>query len=340
MLFSLSHTIGRLIVFVIVLTSLCGYAQSEERMVELDQYAAATPVQYARSIDTLVSYLLIPAANDVEKARLIYAWLAYNIRYDDKAYNSRTTSDFSSARVLQNKKGVCMGYAMLFEAMGTEAGLNVRTIIGYAKPGKRGKRMKNPDHAWNAVEANGKWMLCDATWGSSTAIARGNGKIKSKKEYTSFWFDTSPEVFILTHLPDMERWQLLSNPITKGQFENFPIIGPEFFKAGFKTDTIMDKMMMFKKFKVVQVYATKGKWMIEGAPESGVLSREMEYQFDIISTEYDMAVVVDGNESHFFKGENDRIRVKLKPKKKNTVVVMNSKNPKKGEAILVYEVAR
>lgn len=315
-------------------------AQSEERLAELDQYAASTPTQYTRSIDTLVSYLMIPATTEREKARLIYAWLAYHIRYDDRAYNTRKTSDFSSALVLRNKKGVCLGYAMLFEAMGTEAGLNVRTVIGYAKPMKRGKKMKNPDHAWNAVEADGRWMLCDATWGSSTATPRGNGKIKTKKEFSGFWFDTAPEIFVLTHLPDMERWQLMTHPVTKEQFEHFPIIGPEFFQVGFTTDSIMDKMLMFKKFKVVQVYPTKGKWCVRGAPENGVLVRDTEYQFDVISKDYDMAVSVDGNETHYYKGENEVIHIDIRPKKKNTIVLMNSKNPRKGEAILVYEVAK
>ncbi|MFM9983633.1 MAG: transglutaminase domain-containing protein [Flavobacteriales bacterium] len=295
---------------------------------------------YNRSIDTLVSYLMIPATNQREKARLIYSWLAYTIRYDDRAYNTRKTSDFSSALVLKNKKGVCLGYAMLFEAMGTEAGLNVRTVIGYAKPMKRGKKMKNPDHAWNAVEVDGRWILCDATWGSSTATPRGNGKIKTKKEFSGFWFDTPPDVFVLTHLPDMERWQLLSHPVTKDQFENFPVIGPEFFTAGFSTDSIMDKMMMIKKFKVVQVYPTKGAWKVRGAPEIGVLSSDTEYQFDILSSDYDTAVVIEGSESKFFKAENNTIRINLKPQKKNTIVLINSKNPRRGEAILVYEVAK
>ncbi len=138
----------------------------------------------------------------------------------------------------------------------------------------------------------------------------------------------------------MERWQLLSHPISKEQFEHFPIIGPEFFKVGFTTDSIMDKMIMFKKFKVVQVYSTKGSWMVEGAPENGVLTRNSEYKFDIISTDYDTAVVMDGNVPNYFKSENERIRVNLKPCKKNTIVLINSKNPKRGEAILVYDVAR
>ena len=341
MLILLRHSLISMVLIVsFVAMEIPLFAQSEERLAELDQYAASTPDQYTRSIDTLVSYLMIPATNKREKARLIYSWLAYHIRYDDRSYNTHKTSDFSSSLVLKNKKAVCMGYAMLFEAMANEAGLNVRTIIGYAKPMKRGKRMKNPDHAWNAVEADGRWMLCDATWGSSSATIRRNGKIKSKKEFSSFWFDTAPDVFILTHLPDMERWQLKSHPVTKEQFENFPIIGPEFFAVGFTTDSIMDKMLMMKKFEVVEVFSTKGKWQIEGAPENGVLQKEREYQFRISSTDYDMAVILDDGKQQFFNAQNQVIAVNFKPRKKVTVVLMNSKNPRKGEAILMYDVQR
>ncbi len=332
----------RWLVLTFIFFSLTAASQDDARLSELDQYARSVPGQYSHSIDTLVSYLIIPAQNDNEKARLIYAWIAQNLRYDDRAINSNKTSDFSVSTVLKKKKAVCMGYASLFEAMGTEAGLNVRTIIGYSKDSKRGKKLKNPDHVWNVVENDGRWMLCDATWGSGYAEPKRNGKTKTVKRYNPFWFDTRPDAFALTHLPDISRWQLMSVPVTKKQFEDFPFIHSGFFEVGFTVDTIFQKLLKTPKYEVPVVYQTRHSWQIINAPANGGLLKENTVNIAIRSEVYDKLIVVNGdNETTIIDFDLKVASVVVKPKgKRLTVYVIDDKRPRKAEGILAYKVLR
>src|SRR5208283_1308608 len=98
-----------------------------------DAYAASVPEKYKSTMEDLVSYLVKPAKNNMEKARLIFTWLALNISYDDDGFNSGRYSDCSPVHVFTSRKSVCQGYCELFEKMGTLAGLDIVTINGYAK---------------------------------------------------------------------------------------------------------------------------------------------------------------------------------------------------------------
>jgi Transglutaminase-like superfamily len=314
-------------------------AQDSARFAALDYYALQTPDNLSRSTDTLVTYLMIPAQNDLEKARLIYAWVAQHIKYDANAINANRPSDCSAIQVLKKKKAVCLGFAMLYEALGTEAGLNVRTIIGYVKGERRHARLKNPNHAWNAIEVNGRWILCDATWGSGYAEPKRKGKIKVKSYFNTFWFDTAPQKFVLSHLPDIPRWQLLSNQVSKQQFQHFPIIGSLFFEKGFAIDTIFDKLLLIPKYEVVEVYQTKGQWMVDDAHPSGILYRNQSYHFNLKSSYYDRAVVFSGNQTLFFDAINGYFDIDASAYgRKLSIFLIDSKRPKKAEGIFSYKV--
>jgi hypothetical protein len=323
----------------LIVLSAHSLGQDSARYAALDYYALQTPDNLAHSTDTLVTYLLIPAQNDLEKARLIYAWVAQHIKYDANAINANKPADCSAMKVLKKKKAVCLGFAMLFEALGTEAGLNVRTIIGYVKGERRNARLKNPNHAWNAIEVNGRWILCDATWGSGYAEPKRKGNIKVIKHYNPFWFDTSPQQFVLTHFPDINRWQLLSNQVTKEQFEHLPIINSLFFEKGFSTDTIFDKLLLIPKYEVVELYQTKGHWKVDDAQPAGFLFRNQSYHFNIRSTYYDRAVVFSGNETHFFEAINGYFDIDATAYgRKLSIFLIDSKRPKKAEGIFSYKV--
>ncbi len=277
----------------------------------------------------------------MEKARLIFSWIAQHLKYDAAALNANRTADCSAALVLKKKKAVCIGYAMLFEAMGTEAGLNVRTIIGYSKNERRGKRLKNPDHAWNAIEADGRWILCDVTWGSSYAEPKRNGKIKARKRFNTYWFDTRPDEFVLTHLPDIMRWQLFSVPVTKAQFEQIPIISSEFFRAGFTIDTIYDKLLNFPKYDVVQIYLTKGKWQALNAPVNKRLKANENYSFTIASADYDRVAVESGNATQFYDFKDGLSNFAIVARSNSlSIYLIDDERPRKAEGILSYKVVR
>ena len=90
---------------------------------------------------------------------------------------------------------------------------------------------------WNAVYVDGDWRLVDTFWGSYSVTGRrlpdwtvvcANGDVISVEEKRSdgkikqclndFFFLTDPDMFVGTHLPDDNRWQLLPATVPETQF--------------------------------------------------------------------------------------------------------------------------
>src|SRR6188474_1727586 len=99
----------------------------------LDKYAKETPEKYSHDNVALAKYLAKPAKSDLEKARLIYSWIATHIRYDDEGFNSGEFKDESADSVLTRRTAVCDGFSSLFQELGLLMGLQVEKISGYAK---------------------------------------------------------------------------------------------------------------------------------------------------------------------------------------------------------------
>src|ERR1700752_3032669 len=134
---------------------------------KLDEYARKAPKQYEENTKLLAEYLIIPAKSDLEKARVIYSWMATHIKYDASAFNSNKLGDQSSLSVMKKKKGVCEGYSNLMKELCGYAGLECEKVVGYSKGYgyEVGDKIKQTDHAWNVIKIEGKWKLVDATWG-------------------------------------------------------------------------------------------------------------------------------------------------------------------------------
>lgn len=168
-----------------------------------------------QSVDSLAKYLVGPARNDREKVRAIFRWITDRIAYDVEAYFGQRRRDVSVAGVLQSRKAVCAGYANLFEALCTSAGLEAVVVIGDVKafdsvPGDdAGTEM----HAWNAIKLDGTWHLLDVTWASGIVVGKGFTKSLNESYYLP-----APEQMILDHLPTDPAWQLLQPPVSAEDF--------------------------------------------------------------------------------------------------------------------------
>jgi transglutaminase/protease-like cytokinesis protein 3 len=189
----------------------------------------------ARSIDyrgnsttELAGILSRQGKNDLEKARLIYSWIAYNIDYDAVSFfdGSYVRNDASPEAVLSKRIAVCSGYANLFQALAKAMNLEATVVEGYAKSDSYGVGGdKDVNHAWNAVKIDGVWYLADATWGAGTL----SGKAFEPK-FNSYYFAIAPNQLIYSHYPAKEKWQLLSQPFAREDFERLPKVFSHFFK--------------------------------------------------------------------------------------------------------------
>ncbi|XP_032997776.1 kyphoscoliosis peptidase-like [Lacerta agilis] len=196
---------------------------------ELDAYASKVNVR--NSVANLVSVLLQKAHSDLEKVRAIWVWICHHIEYDVEGYHNLDKVSCEAADVLQSGKGICAGYAGLFEEMCSIAGIQCKKLSGYSKGFgyKPGQVFKGEsDHAWNAVHLDGRWHLLDSTWGSGYMDGDENFTFR----YNEFYFLTHPALFINDHFPEDHSWQLLKQTLSLQQFERNVRYRSAFYSVG------------------------------------------------------------------------------------------------------------
>lgn len=185
--------------------------------------------------------------SEIEKFRAIYTWVCSNIENDYNLYSKysgkrRKLENDSLAFLNWNKnfkntiyktlekeqKTICTGYVYLINELSFFAGLNCKIINGYGRTSSISfEELKVPNHAWNAVQINNKWYLCDATWSSGFFNLDENKFIKN---YNDGYFLSTPELFAKNHYPVYKKWFLLHEKPTAKMFINAPIIYGNAFK--------------------------------------------------------------------------------------------------------------
>lgn len=175
-----------------------------------------------------------------DKARAIYSWIAFNIRYDYKAYlNPPKSVSFSYRneaekqkkidlikektwqKAFDSQKAVCEGFTLLYERLASLAGLKCQVIKGDSKRllSDIGRKSLFSNHAWNMVQIDGKWILVDVTWGQG--YYDGNKKMMVDY-FNAVYFDTDPKYFFAKHFPDSGIY--LDRKLSQDDFLNNPLI--------------------------------------------------------------------------------------------------------------------
>ncbi|NEQ54303.1 MAG: hypothetical protein F6K11_29935, partial [Leptolyngbya sp. SIO3F4] len=233
-------------VILITLLPSISKAQEEVRKIEFtkaDSVAALYPSHSIKNLFGLVNKLCSPFDNEVEKFRAIYTWVCLNIENDYQLFlknqNKRKklinkpaelaqwNKGFSKKvfeTLLEKQKTVCTGYAYLIKEMAGYVGIQAEIVDGYGRTTNANiKGEGRPNHSWNAVQLNGKWYLCDATWSSGNIVTDGK-ETKFNKFYDPGYFLADPELFVWNHFPLDTTWLLMDNPPTLQEFLNRPII--------------------------------------------------------------------------------------------------------------------
>jgi hypothetical protein len=154
------------------------------------------------AIDSLTRALIAPAVNDRDKVRVLFYWIAKNIRYDHTGMRHRVWSLYRSktdlARATLHKgAGICEGYSVLLEAMLDVAGIRNRVVSGIARTPTEPVFDTLPNHVWNAVRIDSTWYLLDVTWASPRTAAL---------PIREFYFLPDPAALAATHLPQDSQW--------------------------------------------------------------------------------------------------------------------------------------
>ncbi|MEM7374427.1 MAG: transglutaminase domain-containing protein [Bacteroidota bacterium] len=193
------------------------YSHIDEYVLSLSDYPFADIYEIADSL----------ARFDSKHARFraAFRWVTDNISYDciDFHKKEKMKKSQSYEKTLEDRSAVCGGYANLLKALCDRLNVECIVINGYSKTslGDIGQKELSIDHAWNAVQLDGKWHLVDVTWASGYTDRKTR---HFTKRYTPKWFFTNPEIFVLTHLPEDPQWQLLEAPQSLLKFSYQPLI--------------------------------------------------------------------------------------------------------------------
>lgn len=217
----------------------------------VDEIVSNYPKSFSK-VEDLASKINQDFSKEEEKARAIYSWIAFNVKYDVKSYFSNSNMRPISYRysteaekiekqhqikmdlinkTFKSKLAVCQGYALLFEHLANLSGLESVFVTGNAKASATdiGKLPTQSLHAWNAVKVNGKWELVDVTWGAG--VVNPQKRIFVPK-FNDGYFFTEPDVFVLNHFPDEKKW-ILGN-FSEQDYANFPFYYGDYVKADFR----------------------------------------------------------------------------------------------------------
>lgn len=284
----------------LLLASRCLLSQVTSDYSEVDAYIRNAPKSYKHA-EEIASYIMEKPSSEIEKARMIYVWLAENIAYDDAGYNSKKLGDNSAEEVLRTRVGVCAGYANAFQSIGEKVGLEIIKIIGCAKGYDYESDIsdnveESSNHAWNAIRIDGTWAIYDATWGSGAGMTNKKGKLVSVKEFTGDWFQVDPKIAIYTHFPINDAQQYLEKPIAFLRYTEMPRIGPEAFKRQWLNP---DEVLLMAQSKNPMDFASYYEAIHHGtilAPSARLLKKGKPNSFEIRTDEVKNIFLMNSDE--------------------------------------------
>jgi hypothetical protein len=236
-----------------------------------DSVAACYPGYAVTNLKALSDKLTLPLTTDVEKFRAIYTWVCANIENDYTLFktNQHQTAKLKddpaaldvwrrefSQRVFQvlarHNRTICTGYAYLLRELAHHAGIRCVIVHGYGRTAQANIRgAGNVNHSWNAVQLDGRWYLCDATW-SSGAIDPTQGIFI--KNYSDNYFLADPALFVRNHYPVDTAYITLRDKPPLQAFLHAPLIYDNIYKyktvpltpSTFDVDVVKGEPVMFE----------------------------------------------------------------------------------------------
>lgn len=210
-----------------------------QKINEVDKIVTKYPKSFATT-EKLAERIEKDFNSDYDKARAIYSWMAFNIKYDFNAFlNPPGSQGFSYSteaekqrkikqindnliqKSFKSQKAVCEGFTALYQHLCSLVGIKCEIIRGDSKISVRdiGRKTTSSNHAWNMVLIDKKWRLVDVTWGQGYY---DSSKGRMVADFSPIYFDTDPEYFFAKHFPDSGIF--LGERLSKEDFLNGPLI--------------------------------------------------------------------------------------------------------------------
>jgi hypothetical protein len=155
---------------------------------------AGTEGHLSPSLHQLTHSLTSQLQSDQEKITAIFDWITQHIEYDVAGLNSGRHGSQSAEQTLASKRGMCLDFANLFNAMARVAGLNSRVVKGRIPAKNISGTAVN--HAWNKVLVDGQVKIVDTAWGAG-AVSATEGNFR--RERNTRFLMAEPEALRLSH---------------------------------------------------------------------------------------------------------------------------------------------
>lgn len=213
----------------------------------IDKILSSAPERNKTTLKELIKYFNSQSESlsltEQDKVLLVYKWIANNISFDCERFmnnlkNKDDVNYLAQEEIFSLGKGINHDYSSLFETILSEIDSTIKIYIieGYIKDFlyKYGKEYDEPNHEWIAVKINFRWHLLDPMFGAGY-YTYSNKILKFISDYNPFYFFPNPNIFIKTHFPKEEKWQLIPKKIKINDFYKIPIIKNNFYKLGLKS---------------------------------------------------------------------------------------------------------
>ncbi|PSO48916.1 MAG: transglutaminase [Cyanobacteria bacterium SW_9_44_58] len=259
-------------------------SQSENRIwprnnASLHPAVASMPSDVETSIESVAQYIAQQESDSFLRVKALHDYVADRVSYDAESYFAGRYPPQDPQTVFQTQKAVCAGYAKLLQALGNAIGEQIVYVTGDSRTST--SDLSGQSHAWNAAKIEGNWYLIDATWDSG--FVEGSGF--TKKYRTNYLFPPA-SVMIISHFPEDQKWQLLSDPISRGEFLRQPMLEPQFFADGLElvspnrsqTDTTKEAVIKLKNPNrqwLLANYIRQGQTQSKPCTESAIQGTEI-----------------------------------------------------------------
>jgi transglutaminase/protease-like cytokinesis protein 3 len=183
------------------------------------------PANVESSIESVAEYIAQREPDPFLRVKALHDYVVDRVAYDVESYRAGLYPPQDAETVFKTHKAVCAGYAKLLAALGQAVGENIVYVVGDSR--SEASDLSGEGHAWNAAQIQGNWYLIDATWDSGYINESG-----FTKQYDTSYLFPPPQVMSISHFPDDPTWQLLAQPLSRGEFLRQPMLRPHFFAEG------------------------------------------------------------------------------------------------------------
>lgn len=225
------------------------------------------PPSAETSIPAVAEYIAQQESDPFLRVKALHDYVADRIAYDAESYFAGRYPPQDAETVFQSRKAVCAGYAKLLEALGQAIGEEIVYVVGQARTST--SDLSGEGHAWNAARIQEEWYLIDATWDSGVVDRSG-----FTKQYQSDYLLPPPQLMAVSHFPDDSAWQLLSQPLTLGEFLRQPMMRPRFFANNLELVTPTRSQTDTTGAATIQLKNPGQHWILASYVPKGSTQRE------------------------------------------------------------------